>query len=93
MHGYPKCSRCEISDFNARREGKDHMKQSSLSIAFCLLQTEMKQCDERQRERDRQTEKECVNWPTCICASLQTMRFEFSYLNSRFTPSLLINIM
>ncbi len=34
--------RCEIKDFNARREGKDHLRRSSLALAFFPLQTEMK---------------------------------------------------
>ncbi len=52
------CSRCEIKDFNARREDKDHMTRSSLALAFCPLQTEMRKGRESERERERERKRE-----------------------------------
>ncbi len=54
---------------------------------------------ERHRGRERERERERERWPLRVWISIpasahhyKQWRFEFSYLNSHFTPSLLINM-
>ncbi len=80
--------------FNALRESNDHLTQSSLSA---VRHRERDTESERDTQKKREREKE--RWQLRVWISLpasarhyKQWRFEFSYLNSHFTPSLLINI-
>ncbi len=57
MHWLANLFSLWIKDFNARREGKDHWRQSSLPLAFCSA-SDRDEIVRWERERERERERE-----------------------------------